>query len=231
MPLFTDDEIDVPYLLSRKNPCVIIIDCRSKAITEQQADLNRWLRDFSEEAKHMLTRKLDRTDIDACIVTVGTTIEVGGYFLKASEGFPELQLKYGTGASLEEAMEIALNLLEERKHQYQWAGLIYNKPKLYILSADIVNYCASIAETENRIHCMIRDNKIKFYPIVCLPKFLMDAGERHLRDACLPTLQAPLELSMFVTEDYWSVPMAHLFDNEDGSLFDPPLPSAITIGL
>lgn len=231
MPLFTDDEIDVPYLLSRKNPCVIIIDCRSKAITEQQADLNRWLRDFSEEAERMLTREIDRSYVDARIITVGNTIEVGGAFLNASEGLPELQLKYGTGASLEEAMEIALNLLEERKHQYQWAGLIYNNPKLYILSADIVNYCASIAETENRIHCMIRDNKIKFYPIVCLPKFLMDAGERHLRDACLPTLQAPLELSMFVTEDYWSLPMAHLFDNEDGSLFDPPLPSTITSGL
>lgn len=231
MPLFTDDEIGVPCLSARKNPCVIIIDCRSKAITEQQADLNRWLRDFSEEAKYMLTGKIDCADIDACIVTVGTTIEGGGSFLKASEGFPELQLKYGTGASLEEAIEIALNLLEERKHQYQWAGLIYNKPKLYILSADIVNYCASIAETENRIHCMIRDNKIKFYPIVCLPKFLMDAGKHNLQNACLPTLQAPVELAMYVSEDYWSVPMAHLFDNEDGSLFDPPLPSTITCEL
>lgn len=228
MPIFTDDEIDVPYLLSRRNPCVIIIDCRSKAITEQQEEINRWLRDFSEEAERMLTREIDRSCVDARIITVGNTIEVGGAFLNASEGLPELQLKHGTGASLEEAVEIALNLLEERKHEYQWAGLIYNKPKLYILSADIVNYCASIAEPENHLRRMICDNKIKFYPMICLPKFLMDAGERHLRDACLPTLQAPLELSMFVTEDYWSLPIAHLFDNEDGI---PPVPIEITIGI
>lgn len=226
MPLFAD----IKDVYTRLNPCVIVIDCRSKVITEQQEEINRWLRDFSEEAERMLTRGIDRSYVDARIITVGNTIEVGGAFLNASEGLPELQLKYGTGASLEEAVEITLDRLEERKNQYRWEGLCYNKPKLYILSADIVNYCASIAETKNRLHRMICDNKIKFYPIVCLPKFLMDAGERHLRDACLPTLQAPLELSMFVTEDYWSIPTPYP-ENEDGSMTAPPMPSVITIGL
>ena len=218
---------DIKEAYARFNPCAVIIDCRSKAITEQQEEINRWLRDFSNDAAYMLTRGTDSSYIDARIITVGSTIEVGGSFRNAGEGFPELQLKHGTGASLEEAVEIALNLLEERKHQYQWAGLIYNKPKLYILSADIVNYCASIAEPENHLRRMICDNKIKFYPMICLPKFLMVAGREHLRDACLPTLQASLDLSMFEAEDHQYVPSPFPENKDD----IPPVPIEITIGI
>lgn len=227
IPPIADDYI------SRLNPCAIVIDCTSEAIVEQQDIINQWLHDFFVEAQNIFERTHHR--FNTSVILVSNTITVDTTFqystLTPDDCFSRLHFHHGKGASLEEAIEKALDLLEERKQIAREYGIFCNKPRLFIISADIVNYCLSLDTSANRLHCMINDRKINFYPVIPLPPFLFNICKRDFPDGYLPTLQSPLEKVLFVSEDYWSISITDLQDDDDTSHPLTIPPSAITLTL
>lgn len=208
------------WFFDRFCPCAIVIDCTSEAIVGQQDVINKWLHDYFVEVQGMSERT--RFFFDTFIISVADTVKVLGPFCP-SDHFSPLPLHHGNGASLENAVEIALDLLEERKQTYRKLGITYKDPKLYLLSADVVNFCFHLNDPAKRLHCMLKDKRIKIYPIICLPQFLLSTCDWFFSDAAFPTLQSPLEKVLSSIEYSWATPMEECpQDEDDQSLLLPP---------
>lgn len=212
------------YYATSQSMCAIIIDCRSSIIVQQQDRINQWLHDFFKEAQRLLKKEHHR--VDACIITVADTVELVTPFTDG-DLFTELNLHCESGASMDDAVNMALDLLEERKAAAKKFSLYCNKYKLFVLSADIVNYCVSLADPDNRLHRMIENESVNFYPVVYLPPFITTACCNNLQDAHLPTLESPLKKVLHTSDDYEEI----FYLDDDDSELGPPTPSCITISI
>lgn len=130
--------------------CVLLLDCSSSMET------NGNIRALNNGIKE-LKRQLEKDDIaskrvEIAVVKFATTAEVVTDFTTV-DGFETPELEACGVTSMTEAIELAANMLEERKKDYKQNGIAYYRPWMFLITdgepTDENGYC--LEEYDDRL--------------------------------------------------------------------------------
>ncbi len=126
---------------ARRTPCVLLLDT-SGSMAVPDPNLGRPAIDVLNECLPLLRQDLmdedfARMSVELAVVTFGGNPEVvpfaGGQYWTDVDGFTPPHLVADGGTPLAGALQLALDLIEERKNHYRQTGL-YNRPWVFILT-------------------------------------------------------------------------------------------------
>ena len=163
MPVdFTQDMFPPDNAGEKHVPAVLLVDCSGSMYGAPIAELNRGMQ-LLQEALHEDELALGRTDL--AVVSFNSEVTQIQPFMPASAYEPPV-LQASGGTSLNGAINLALNMLRERKGYYRnQSGTEYYRPWLFILTDGYATDSTLTPETQNRMHQEIRNKGVFYLPM------------------------------------------------------------------
>lgn len=159
--LRSDDLVNNP---TTRVPVCLCLDISGSMAGEPIRELNEGIRMFYDSVRNDETAMYSA---EICIVTFGGNGARKECDFASLEIQPDAPCLYPDGGTpMGEGVNLALDLLEERKQEYRDAGVDYFQPWLVLMTDGCPN--GSPAELErsiNRVNGMIRDRKLAIFPI------------------------------------------------------------------
>lgn len=163
---FSDGVIEFDDLLDNPTPrvpVVLCLDCSSSMRGAPINELNEGVKTFYEA---IYSDEIARYSAEVCIVTFGPVQKETDFQTLDMNPNPPILTANGN-TPIGEGVQLSIDLLEERKKQYQANGVDYYQPWL-VLMTDGSPYGGSNAVLEeqvNRVSKMVEDRKLTVFPI------------------------------------------------------------------
>jgi len=124
------DEIQFAENPEPRCPCVLVVDVSTSMLGERMDELNAGIATFSRELKGDDLASL-RTEV--AIVTFGVSAEVAQDFVTADRFEAPTLVANGT-TSMSAGINLALDIIEERKQSYNDNAIDYYRPWLFLIT-------------------------------------------------------------------------------------------------
>lgn len=111
-------------------PCVLIVDTSTSMHGPRIAELNQGLQVYRDE---LLSDPLATKRVEVAIVTFGGRVTRLVEFVTAAD-FDPPTLEVIGGTPMGEAINVALDMIEERKSSYREAGIAYYRPWAFLIT-------------------------------------------------------------------------------------------------
>lgn len=147
-------------------PLILLLDVSGSMEKDNKIQqLNAGIQLFRQE---IMRDELASRRVDVSIVTFGDCVSVVTPFTAVSQFNPPLLIANGL-TPMGEAIEVSLNLVEQRKQQYKQQGIDYFRPWVFMITDGEPNDMAPGDATWNRVvgrvHTAERDNKVLFFTV------------------------------------------------------------------
>lgn len=213
----------------RHLPCVILADCSGSMKDAPIAELNEGLVAFGEALKAD-TQAQGRVDV--CVISFATTVKTELGFRSAEEYAAPVLTADGCTA-FNQAINVALDALEEQKNKYRQIGMNYFRPWLFVLTDGYPTDPEYETDTRNRLQEFISRNKVNYIPMGIGSADIAHLQSYYPSDAeKKPVLKA--EHSNFKQAFVWlskSTIGASRSDMTMGKVESEPIPSTISLAL
>lgn len=123
----TDNFADNP---EPRVPCVLLLDVSTSMTGEPIRLLQEGLATYHRE---LMADSLASKRVEVAVVTFGASVEVAHPFSTA-EGFTPPVLSVSGMTPMGEAMNLAIDLIENRKDEYRSNGIAYYRPWIFLIS-------------------------------------------------------------------------------------------------
>ena len=229
MPIDNTKDIMPENVGERHFPIVLLLDTSGSMAGKGISELNEGLRFFGK-CLNEDTMALGRAEI--AIVSFGTGVQIETPFTPASL-YEAPILSTGGLTSLNEGIEVALELIEERKTTYKLAGISYYRP-LLILISDGYATDGSYVEAKMRLKEYINARKVSFIPLAINGadiKYLQDyyPADNHQRIVLLLKDYNFRDVFEWLSESISVITSSNPMSTDSVAL--PPTPSVITVGI
>ena len=111
-------------------PCILLLDVSGSMTGKPISELNRGLRIFKEQLQN---DELASKRVEVAVITFETKVRICNEFQTADRFEPEY-LTTGGCTSMGEAIETAINILDERKNEYKQNGISYYRPWIFLIT-------------------------------------------------------------------------------------------------
>lgn len=141
--------------------CIILADCSGSMAGAPIAELNQGLVEFG---KALQADALAQGRVDVCVMSFadGVKTELG---FRSAEDYQAPTLTAGGLTAFNEAVNTALDQLEERKEEYRQLGTTYNRPWLFVLTDGYPTDDHLEADTRERLQRYITSKKVNYIPM------------------------------------------------------------------
>lgn len=211
---------------------VIVVDTSTSMMGHPIEELNQGLIQFGNALKE---DKFALGRAEVCVISFNSTVQIEQDFTPAID-YTAPVLSAGGLTVLNEAIDVALDTLEERKELYRQTGIDYYRPWLFILTDGSASDREKEDTTKSRLKSAIANNKVvympmgigennadilklqEYYPNDAQTKTVLKADEKHFKEAFVWLSKSVIAIS-----------------NSDPKVSDqvqlPPTPSIITVGV
>ena len=223
------EEIMPENVGERHIPIVLLVDTSGSMAGEGITEMNEGLRLFGKclnEDRFALGRA------EIAIVSFSTGVQIETPFIPASSYEAPL-LSAGGMTCLNEGIEVALDLIEERKVLYKSMGVSYYRPLLILISDGYATDSSKI-DVKMRLKAYIQEQKVTFIPLA-----INGSDTNYLLDYYPDKYSNRYVLSVkdydFKDAFIWLSQSASIIANTNPMITDqvtlPELPSGITAGI
>lgn len=209
----------------------IVVDTSTSMLGHPIEELNQGLIEFGNALKED-TFALGRAEV--CVISFNSTVQTEQEFSPAID-YNAPVLEAGGLTVLNEAIDVALDTLEERKELYRQTGIDYYRPWLFILTDGSASDKDKEDATKARLKSAITNNKVvympmgigenadtaklqEYYPDDAQAKTVLKADAKHFKEAFVWLSKSVIAIS-----------------NSDPKVSNqvqlPPTPSVITVGI
>lgn len=140
-------------------PVCLVLDVSSSMSGEPIAELQRGVEAFFEA---IAGDEVARTSAEIAVVTFGTDVTTLVEF-RGIEAQEVPQLRAWGSTSMGEAVNTAIDLLEERKAEYRNAGVDYYQPWMVLMSDGYPT--DDITEAEARVRELVEERRLTVFPV------------------------------------------------------------------
>lgn len=158
---FTNDPLPVTNHGERHIPAVLVVDCSGSMSGEPINELNRGLTEFGNALKED-PLALGRAEI--CVISFNNFVHTEMSFRPAAN-YEAPVLSAGGGTSLNEAIEAALDAIDERKKEYRKQGIAYYRPWLFVLTDGQPTDIRRESAAKKKLQSAISDKKVVYIPM------------------------------------------------------------------
>jgi len=148
---------------------VLLLDTSGSMEGDKIQELNRALVQFKEQT---MQDPLARVRMDLAVVTFGGTTQVTQNFCSI-EDFEAAPLTAHGGTPLGEAIQKAVDMIEERKQQYKQQGIDYYRPWLFVITdgapTDMEPGSATWNTVVDRVHRGEAEKRFMFFAVAVEP--------------------------------------------------------------
>lgn len=231
MPIFISDPMPLIEPGERHVPAILLVDKSGSMAGAPINELNQGLIEFGT-ALEADPLALGRAEV--CVISFNSDAQTEVGFRPASE-YNAPTLNAGGGTSLNKAIELALDTLEERKNLYRSQGVQWYRPWLFVLTDGEATDTECEAGAISRLQAAIEGKKVVYMPMAVGPY----ANKQKLQAyypasaASKPVLTA--NASNFKEAFVWVSNSIGVVANSDprtrSEVTLPPLPHTLTIGI
>lgn len=210
---------------------VLLVDTSGSMAGAPIKELNQGLVEFGNAIQ---SDELAMGRADISIISFNSTVQTEMGFRPANQ-YEAPTLSANGGTSMNQAIETALDELEQRKALYKQNGTKYYRPWLFLLTDGVPTDNAKLQSARDKLQYAIDKKKVTFIPMA----IGSGADKNHLQGYYPPSTQNKVVLqasaSNFKDAFVWlsaSVSLVSSTDlNVEKSVNLPPTPSTITVGL
>lgn len=127
VPFGTDSFAENP---EPRVPCILLLDVSSSMAGDPINELNAGLQAYKDE---LSADSLAAKRVEVCVITFGSAVEKVCDFNTAENFFPP-RLEANGLTYMGQAVELAIDTLEARKHEYKANGISYYRPWMFLVS-------------------------------------------------------------------------------------------------
>jgi len=124
------DNVGFPDDSESKCPCILLLDVSASMSGEPIAQLNNGLLTFQEEVQN---DDLAALRVEVAIISFGGRVTVEQDFIRADKFQPQTLHARG-GTPMGEAINLALDMLRQRKDIYRQNGVPYYRPWIFLIT-------------------------------------------------------------------------------------------------
>ena len=155
------DNLPPKYFFEKHLPCIILTDCSGGMTGAPIAELNQGLVEFG---KALQADSLAQGRVDVCVMSFADTVKTELGF-RSAEDYQSPILTAGGLTAFNEAVNTALDRLEERKEEYRQLGITFNRPWLFVLTDSYPTDDHLEADTRERLQRYITNKKVNYIPM------------------------------------------------------------------
>ncbi len=142
-------------------PCVLLLDTSGSMDGERITALNAGLVTFRDE--------LDKDElavlrVEVAVVSFGDRAQVVQDFVTADQFVPPTLIASGQ-TPMGEGIELALNLIEQRKRDYKTNGVAYYRPWVFLITDGAPTDGNQWQQAAERVHAMETSKKVAFFAV------------------------------------------------------------------
>lgn len=225
--LHLQDNLSPYYSQERLLPCIILADCSDSMVGAPIAELNQGLLEFG---KALQPEPLANGRVDVCVMSFanGVKTELG---FRSAEDYQAPTLTAGGLTAFNEAVNTALEKIDDRKVDYRQLGIYRIRPLLFVLTGSFPTDKHLEADTRERLQNYIANKKVNYIPVG-----IGGANIPHLQsyypDSAPQKVVLKAEQACFKDVFTWLAASIHAMCKADpciGSVDTPPVPSTITL--
>lgn len=228
---FKTDPVPVENQGERHIPAVLLVDTSGSMYGAPIAELNRGLIAFGEALRED-PLALGRAEV--CVISFNSTVQTEMSFRPASQ-YEAPVLEADGGTSFNEAIEKALDLIEERKAEYKSLGVSYYRPWLFVLTDGVPTDSQREAAAKSRLCSFIENKKVVYMPMGIGEKADKKKLQSYYPEDTEKKIVLQASSSNFKEAFVWlsnSIGVvSHSDPNVSSQVNLPPTPSIITVGL
>ena len=111
-------------------PCVLVLDTSGSMVGQPIEALNKALEDFRADIQkdHLAAQR-----VEVAVVTFDTSVQIRQDFVTVDQ-FEPPQLNASGTTAMGTAINVALNLVRDRKQAYRTSGISYYRPWIFLLT-------------------------------------------------------------------------------------------------
>lgn len=232
MPVqFTSDPLPVTNQGERHIAAVLIVDASGSMAGAPIDELNRGLKAFGDALQDD-PLALGRTEV--CVISFNSTVQTEMSFRPAAD-YEAPVISAGGLTSFNEAVQAALDAIENRKKEYKQQGVQYYRPWLFALTDGVPTDTKLESATKSQLQNAIRNKKVTYMPM----GIGQGADTKKLQEYYPPEAPAKPVLKAdaknFKEAFVWLSASLSVISQSDPNTANqvnlPPTPSIITVGL
>ncbi len=209
----------------------LVLDTSTSMMGRPIDELNRGLQEFG---KALQEDPLALGRVEIIIISFNSTVSTEMTFKPASEYQP-MELGAGGLTALNEAIDTALDALEERKKVYRDNGIDYYRPWLFVLTDGKASDDEKEEGTKARLRNYIEQGKVVFLPMGIGENFdKVKLKEYYPEDSTVKTILSA-DSKNFKEAFIWLSKSLTTITKSDPAVTNkvnlPPTPSIITVGI
>lgn len=210
---------------------VLLVDTSTSMMEKPIEELNMGLQEFGKALK-MDSLAMGRAEV--CIVSFNDTVQVEHEFRPATEYIPP-KLCAGGLTCLNEAINVSLDILEERKRLYNEIGIDYYRPWLFVLTDGSPTDVEKEEQTVLRLKKAIGENKVVYMPMGIGENAKIEKLQAYYPDDVAKKIVLKADADNFKEAFVWlSRSVSAILESEpkpNSSVLLPPTPSIISVGV
>lgn len=231
MPIFISDPMPVSNHGERHIPAILLVD---KSGSMQGAPINELNQGLIEFGQALEADSLAQGRADICIIGFDSNVQVEVGFRPATE-YTAPTLSAGGCTALNEAIEVALDTLEERKKLYHAQGVEWYRPWLFVLTDGEATDTERESAAISRLRTAIENKKVVYMPLAVGPHankrklqeyYPTNAPSKHVLSASASNFK---EAFVWVSNSLGVV--AHSNPQVQNDVTLPPTPPSIQVGI
>ncbi len=142
-------------------PCVLLLDTSGSMNGERIAALNAGLVTFREE---LGKDELALLRVEVAVVSFGDRAQVVQNFVTADQFVPPTLIASGQ-TPMGKGIELALDLIEQRKRDYKTNGVAYYRPWVFLITDGAPTDGNLWQQAAERVHAMEASKKVAFFAV------------------------------------------------------------------
>lgn len=224
--------VSTPINPGEKHIAVVLLVDTSTSMMEKPIDeLNKGLQEFGEALKED-SLAMGRSEV--CVVSFNDTVRVEHEFSPATE-YVSPELCAGGLTCLNEAINVSLDILEERKKLYTEIGIDYYRPWLFVLTDGVPTDVEKEKQAMTRLKNAIGENKVVYMPMGIGENAKIEKLQEYYPDDVTKKVVLKATASNFKEAFVWlSRSVAAILESDakpNSSVLLPPTPSIISVGV
>lgn len=230
MPIFLSDAMPPDNPGEYHIPVILLVDKSGSMSGAPIKELNQGLVEFG---KALAEDPLAQGRAEVCIIGFNSDVQVEVGFRPAIEyNAPVLSASGGT--SMNEAIELALDMIEERKKLYRSQGIQWYRPWLFVLTDGEATDTKRESAAISRMRSAIKGKKVVYMPLAIGPhanKKLQEYYPENDPSKLILSASASNFREAFVWVSNSLGVVAHSNPNVQSEVLLPNTPPHITVGI